>query len=230
LQAHQQANGGVATYAEAGPIRDYMGLPDEFPIAGWCQPHVSVTGASGLAWAALGGSWREPAKRAWQYLQDRQHTDGYWRSYWWTCRQYPTYLAVALALALDAEHRRHPALRRAASWLQTSQLPAGGWALQPGGSEADFATALAVATLALIAPDSGALRRGANRLRWRQRHDGGWRSQPVLSIPPPQEAEPGNVVRWRFNALGTGVVIRDQHRLFTTATGLLGLLSAAEVG
>jgi squalene-hopene/tetraprenyl-beta-curcumene cyclase len=223
LQTCQFPNGGVATYADPGPIRGYMQLPEGVSIAGWCQPHASVTGAAGLAWAALGGAGRDAAERAWQYLLQNQRPEGYWESYWWTCPHYPTYLALALAAALDRAYRRRPAVRRAASWLQRTQLPSGGWALQPGHAEADFATALAVATLALAEPGAAAVQSGLARLRQRQAPDGGWHSRPILCIPPPGTVEPKTIARWRIDALGTGVALGDPHRLFTTATGLLGL-------
>jgi hypothetical protein len=38
-----------------------------------------------------------------------------------------------------------------------------------------------------------------------------------MRIPPPQVVEPDDYASWRLDGLGTGVVVRDHHRLFTTA-------------
>jgi hypothetical protein len=62
-----------------------------------------------------------------------------------------------------------------------------------------------------------------------QAEDGGWPSDPVLRIPPPDLVEPSSYRAWRADALGTGVVVRDQHRLFTTAA-CVSALRLAEVG
>jgi Prenyltransferase and squalene oxidase repeat len=44
LARHQRRHtGGVATYAEAGPIRRFVGLGRWVPFRGWCRPHVEVS-------------------------------------------------------------------------------------------------------------------------------------------------------------------------------------------
>ena len=61
------------------------------------------------------------------------------------------------------------------------------------------------------------LRRGLLELTSLQQDDGGWPAHALMRIPPPHVAEPDGLEAWRADGLGTGVLVRDHHRLFTTA-------------
>jgi hypothetical protein len=73
------------------------------------------------------------------------------------------------------------------------------------------------------------LRRGLLGLVALQQPDGGWPGHASMRIPPPDVAEPESYQSWRVDGLGTGVVVHDQHRLFTTAAcvSLLALAAGA---
>ncbi|MCY1047593.1 hypothetical protein OV208_40215 [Corallococcus sp. bb12-1] len=218
VRAQAPATGGVPTYCSAAPIRQFMGLPDHFEIQGWCSPHVEVTAAAGLAFAQS-SNHAAHASRAWSFLASRQRGDGLWHSYWWNTPLYPTSLACRLGLALGAI----PAVRRAAASVAAWQAREGGFGLRAGDPPCPFATALAVQVLRSAGAHDGALARGCRWLADHQQPDGAWDSEPVLCIPHPERLEPGPGDPWRVDALGTGVVLRDQHRLYTTATCVAAL-------
>jgi squalene cyclase len=216
---HSRDSGGVATYREPGPIRRFMGLPRHGDLSGWCSEHLEVTAAAGLAFAAVGA--RECAEAAWRYVKRRQRRDGSWASFWWVSPHYPTRQAADLAVALADK----PSARRAAAWIARDQQPDGGWS-GPGGETSAFATAESLSVLLGAGADAAGAERGVKRLLSLQQPDGGWLSEPIMRIPPPHTHEPDSVSSWRPDALGTGVVVRDQHRLFTTAACVRALALA----
>lgn len=57
--------------------------------------------------------------------------------------------------------------------------------------------------------------------------DGGWPGHASMRIPPTGVAEPEGYQSWRVDGLGTGVIVRDQNRLFTTAACVSVLALAA---
>jgi hypothetical protein len=223
LARHQDAKtGGVATYREPGPIRRFMGLGAEADLGGWCSSHVEVTATAGRAFAAVTSTpeGRE-AEAAWRYVSSRQRPDGSWASYWWTTNHYPTLQAVALAAEMGAEE----AVKRAADWALREQCQDGGWSA-PGAPTSAFATALSLSVLVRAGVRGPHVDRAVERLQALQDADGGWPSQPIMRIPPPDLAEPDDRDTWRSDELGTGVVVRDQHRTFTTSV-CVGALALA---
>jgi squalene cyclase len=184
-----------------------------------------VTAAAGRALAAVPEEcFRVEAERAWRYVERRQSADGGWSSYWWEGGHYPTLQAVALARALGDS----AATVRAAEWALSEQLVGGAWGVR-GGEPSAFATALALSVLLPAREHSEAARRGLLALAALQDDDGGWPAHASMRIPPPHVVEPDGYGSWRIDGLGTGVIVRDHHRLFTTATcvGALALAAAS---
>jgi squalene cyclase len=204
-----------------------MDLPEDFSIDGWCQPHTEVTAAAGLAFGAAGRDWLADAQAAWRYVLGRQLDDGSWRSYWWVDDLYPTAQAVALAQTVHSGEGARDASIRAAAWAAARQSGDGSWtSTQNGGQAGAFQSALGVIVLASARGFDERLRHGLRALTSQQEEDGGWASGPVLQIPPPHVVEPADVARWREEELGTGVVISDRARLYTTATAVIALCLA----
>jgi squalene cyclase len=200
-----------------------MGLGGHVDLRGWCTHHLEVTATAGRAFAAVPEDrFRSEASLAWEYVKRRQATDGGWDSYWWVGRHYPTLQAVALGAALGEPE---PAAR-AARWTGSEQLPSGAWS-EPGAERSAFASALALAVLLRAGVTGDAITGGLRELISLQRDDGGWPGHASMRIPPPHIAEPDGYESWRVNGLGTGVVVRDQHRLFTTAACVSSLALAS---
>jgi len=193
LATHRRDDGGVATYREPGPIREFMRIPRWLSLRGWCSPHTEVTAAAGLA---------SPPSRdvSWRYVRPRQRVDGSWSSYWWPTPHYATQQAAELAASVGDG----AALARAAAWAAAN-----------GGGGSAFAAALSLAVVA----DAGVPHDAALLLSL-QADDGGWPGHAVLRIPMPGDRAPD---RWRPVRLGRGIVARDQHRLFTTAACVAAL-------
>lgn len=216
LARHQNPDsGGLPTYLEPGPIRRFMGLGQHIGLDGWCSAHVEVTATGGRAFAAVGGGFRNAAAAAWNFIRSRQREDGCWQSYWWVSPHFPTLQAVELACAVGDTK----AAERAADWARRELLGDVGRATLTSA----FLTALSLSLLASTGARGPALSRAVERLDTLQDADGGWPSHAEMRIPPPGVAEPHNCDSWRIDGLGTGVVIHDQHRLFTSAACVAAL-------
>lgn len=224
LARHQRGSGGVATYAEPGPIRRYMGMPRWVPFWGWCRPQIEVTAVAGRAYGALGSAVSlADATALWRYVRSRQNPDGSWSSYWWMSSHFATAQAVALAHAMRDEA---PA-QRAGRWALRGQQQDGGWVEPGAGSTSCFATALALAVLAESGLDvRSPIGRGVEALVDLQQDDGGWPSHAALRIPVPPDPTPSEAGRKRLIRFNDGIIVPDQHRLFTTATCAVALAGA----
>jgi squalene cyclase len=225
LARHQRRHsGGVATYAEAGPIRRYMGLARWVPYRGWCRPQTEVTAVAGRAQDALGsGAPRARAAAAWRYVRHRQEADGSWSSYWWTTPHYATQQAVALAVCMhDLD-----AIRQATGWAIRTQRPDGGWGVPGAAVPSSFTTALSLSVLAVSDLDvQMPLTRARDALVGLQRADGGWPSAAALRIPMPSDASRSGK-RQGLVQFAPGIVVVDHHRTFTTATCVAALTAAS---
>lgn len=212
LARHQRAgNGGIATYAEPGPIRRFMGVGRWMPLWGWCRPHTEVTAVAGRALAACrpeGGG--RAADSAWRFVRSQQKPTGEWSSYWWTSPHYTTAQAVELAMTRG----ERDVVDRAAAWALRNQAGVVGSA---------FATAMFLSILVNADAGAGAVDRAVQDLVALQQPDGGWPSEPIMRIPVPAETDPNGERRWRVVRFGVGIDVRDQHRLFTSAACVAAL-------
>jgi squalene cyclase len=214
LRRHQDPrSGGISTYVDPVPIRRYMLVGRSFDVRGWCAHHVEVTAIAGRAFAEVSrGRFRAEAQLAWRYVEHRQASDAGWYSYWWVDRAYPTFQAVALGCSLG----NIKIAELAAGWALSEQLADGAW----GASEYErsaFATALALAVMLRGGVHRGAVGRGLNELISMQQADGGWPAHALMRIPPPHVVEPDSYEAWRAGNRGTGIIVHDHHRLFTTS-------------
>jgi len=223
LLRHQRKDGGIATFCEAGPIRRFMGVGRWVPFGGWCRSHTEVTAMAGRALAALAPGNRGPeVAGAWQYVRSQQCADGSWSSYWWTSPHYATLQAVELGLLLGDRD----SVGRAAEWALRSQSEDGTWN-SPGTATSAFATALSLSILLKARASRQAIDRGISRLCALQDEDsGGWPSHPIMRIPRPGDVDPDR--RRRLLPGGKGIVVRDQHRTFTSAACVAALAHARE--
>lgn len=218
------STGGISTYAGPAAIRQYLRQGPRFDVRGWCTCHLEVTATAGLAFALVpDGRFAQEAEHAWRFVESRQAHDGAWDAYWWVDRHYPTLQAVALGGALE----RPQSISRAAAWVRSQQLGEGAWAAT-GFVRSAFATALCLSLLmsASNQDDPGIVRRALTELCGLQQPDGGWPGHASMRIPPPNILEPNDHRSWRVNSFGTGVMIHDHHRLFTTSACVSALARA----
>lgn len=219
LLRHQDAmTGGFATYAAEDGIDDAIGLA----APGWSQPHPCVTAVALQALLAVGAQREdEPVVRAVRYLLQAQGPTGSWEGYWWSGCGYATHQALR---ALAAAHRSpdDPGMRT----LMETQRTDGSWS-DPLAHDRPSVFETAFSMLALrhgANPGArAAIERGTTWLVDAQAHDGGWASVPMLMIPAPAARRRRLSARWRPGGLGSGVVVADQHRLFTSAAALMAL-------
>lgn len=222
LQHQRRENGGIATYREPGPIRRFMGVGRWMRFDGWCRPHTEVTATAGRALVAFApDNCSAEIGAAWRYVRSQQRADGSWSSYWWTSPHYTTLQAVELALSLGD----HDSVGRAAEWAIRGQAGGGAWSA-PGAATSAFATALSLSVLLHAGASRQPVERGIARLAALQDEDGGWPSHPIMRIPLPGAVDPDRRRRWRLG--GRGIVVRDQHRTFTSAACIAALARARE--
>lgn len=225
LKGHQRReSGGIATYREPGPIRRYMGVGRWWGFRGWCSPQSEVTALAGRALSALRPQDRGlETAAAWRYVRSRQRPDGSWSAYWWTAPQYATLQAVELARSLGD---REP-IDRAATWATALQLRDGGWSA-PGATTSAFATALSLSILLHAGVSGQPVEQAISWLAALQDEDGGWPSHPIMRIPLPGDTDPDRPRRFGLDRLGRGIVVRDQHRTFTSAACVAALARACQ--
>lgn len=135
LLAHQQSDGGFATYTRA------------WNHGAWTLSQPEVTATVLLALLDEPAA-HEPAAAATRYLLATQQPDGLWPSYWWTSPLYATDVALAgLGDAMTVERRRVVAAVRATATPTAFDLALQASCLQRLG-DATGATAAAAALAA----------------------------------------------------------------------------------
>jgi squalene cyclase len=223
VKSHQEhVTGGFSTYSIHDGIDRFIGVPDPGWTYGWRSAQPCVTAAAVQALLLH----REPSESsviqaACDYLLKEQEDSGEWRSYWWKGFAYPTYQALrALAMA----RRLNNEMGEAITFLLSCQNEDGGWASCEGDSEA-FETAFSVLSV-MLAPTMPTMDPVCRSISWlldTQSDDGSWPSVPTLRIPPPMIRDVDSFGSWRIDEDGTGVIISDGARLFTSAAVLRAL-------
>lgn len=213
LRRHRRRNGGMATYAKAGPIRRYTSLPRWLPFRGWCRPTVEVSATATRALRALD----LPATNdsGWRYIRSRQRPDGSWGAYWWTTPHLATQQAVILGASLGDTDT----IGRAAGWASR--------VLDPDGPA--FNVALCLSIVATASPqDFDTINRVVHMVQHLQLPDGSWPSAPILRIPVPSDTADSDHLGWQLIRFDGGLEVADQHRTFTTTTCVAALLQASQ--
>jgi len=210
---------GFATYTREDGIERFIGATAD-QTEGWRDTHLCVTAAvtHALLVHGLAGDARlGPAIAA---LRDAQRDDGLWTSYWWPGSSYAT--AQSLRALAAARAVTDDVWCRAVDGLSARQRPDGGFA-DDGGESRPFPTAMSLTAL-LTRPDrrgDSAIDAAAAWLLDAQRA-GHWASAPILRIPRPMVSNP-ETESFKPDALGTGVLVRDQCGIFTAAAAVVAL-------
>jgi hypothetical protein len=218
LRRHiDRRSGGVRTYRRALRLRVLM-RAWRTSFDGWLAPHVCVSAAAAQALSDVPDSTTRGVGRVVEFLLASQDSAGYWRGYWWDEPLYSTTvtLRVLRQLGLIGRVRVDPG-----PWIRSRERPDGTWANPERSTFSAFSTALALESLSLLRQSSTTPRAsGLAMLARAQLPDGSWPSVPIMRIPHPDALSPRSEDRWRIDQLGTGVLLRDQHCRFTTATVL----------
>jgi len=223
IALHQNAlKGGFSTYSVQDGIERYIGARSSRLTRGWRSCHACVTSAVVQALLSSGESATDRVvKLAIDYLLRLKRHGGLWRSYWWVGHGYTTYHALkALTMAgAIPEHAWGAVCER----FTRTQCEDGGWSCR-GKSEV-FETAYMMLCL-LLYPTAVARKCATKAAEWlirKQEPAGSWPVTPILRIPPPMQQDPSAAHNWVVNALGTGVVIEDSGKVFTSVTALWAL-------
>lgn len=224
LRHQQRPGGGFSTYTAADGIERFIDArPDQ--TEGWRAPHVGVSCTAVQALLDAGANARAPRlAAALAYIAGRRPAGGLWTCYWWAGHGYATYHALRALIRGDALDGA--AACEVAAAILRRQQDDGGWLVN--GRPAALETAMMLRALQLLAHGEPAvwapLARARRALAAGQNHDGSFAAAPMLRIPPPTVADPVEVMQWRVDQAGTGVLVSDSERVFTTAC-VLGALS-----
>mgnify|MGYP006271172637 CR=1 FL=1 len=126
------------------------------------------------------------------FILSIQRDDGSWYGSWGICFTYGTWFGIE-GLKAAGLPDNHPAIRKACAFLESKQLPDGGWGETPGScyhrryvhAEHGQAVMTAWAILALVAAgrrDSGTARRGVEFLEGRQNADGSFPAEHIAGV------------------------------------------------
>jgi squalene cyclase len=210
---------GFATYAREDGIERFIGATAD-QTEGWRDTHLCVTAVVTHALLLHGLAGDARVGPAIETVRHAQRDDGLWTSYWWPGSSYAT--AQSLRTLAAARAISDDLWRRAADGVIGQQRPDGGFADDAGESR-PFATAMSLSAL-LTRPDrrcDAAIDAAAVWLLDAQRA-GRWASAPILRIPRPMISNP-ETETFKADALGTGVLVRDQFGIFTTAAAVAAL-------
>lgn len=220
MKLQDRKRGGFKTYGYSLSLRFLM-RSFRVSIMGWCSPHIDVTAAAVVALVSFGLSvTSDKLEKARNFLERNIRKDGLWQAYWWRGPYYGTAMTIS---ALGVFRNVFPLdLGNTRKSLIALQLGDGSWDHLKNGKGSAFSTALALLTLFHLDPLNSvdSITRGLNWLLEYQNSDGSWESVPIMQIPHPYDTQPSEKDHWREDGLGSGVIIRDQHRLFTSATVL----------
>jgi squalene cyclase len=223
----ESLNGGFSTYVPSDGIDAFLQSERSSSAVGWMGAHVCVTSVALQALLSARKSARsDHVTRGLEYLLCKRTTEGIWRSYWWKGHAYSTFQALK-ALSLAGIWSSSDALK-VEQYFVARQQSTGAWGdnRETGEAPDAFETAFVLLALSLCnhAAVSHAVEQGVRWLLSAQNEDGSWPSVPILRIPAPTVRDPDRAHQWRLNSMGTGVIIRDEARLFTTAAVLWALV------
>jgi hypothetical protein len=225
IELHQnKIFGGFATYSLQDEIHKFI-QASEKDVNGWFNVHVCVTSVAIQSLLIH----RVPIKSeiiqsASQYLIRQKNNVGLWDSYWWKGYAYSTY-HVLRALSM-CRVLREQEMKKTIQFLLSNQQGDGGWNDSFGKGSEVFGTAFIILSL-LLYPNSETLSASKKGIYWlinQQNRDGSWPTAPILKIQKPRVMNPDTIKKWRINQLGTGVIIEDKGRVFTSSAALWALM------
>ena len=223
LNHQSKIDGGFSTYANPREIAHYMRIDENISFEGWSSSQMCVTAVA--CQALMENKTSIGVDEALEFIRKGQADEGFWNPYWWSGKLYANFNCMQ-ALKRRGISKDIESLRRAQGWIADSQLLDGGWSDWSTQKESwAFSTALAIKAL-LLMPDSQYSKKIEAGMRWllrSQLSDGSWKSNHILRIPYPFIKEPWIQDCWRTDGKAINAAIKDQNRLYTTATVLSAL-------
>jgi hypothetical protein len=190
--------GGFVTFRARGGLQNLAEIQTAPSFAGNFGVHPEVTLN---VYSMLRGTNHE-TQIHWPIVQQLQHPEGWWYSYFYPGPFFGTVLACEF-LRTDEFYRPH--LARTVEFLARSQRPSGAW----GETDDPYATSLAVRALAAVDRDLPAVERGLRFLLSQQSADGHWQSSSVI---------------WHFvGASGEEWLARDRDGALVTSAATIAL-------
>lgn len=225
IEWHQnKLSGGFTTYRLQDEIHKFIQAPENV-TNGWVNVHSCVTGVAIQSLLVHGVPIKsELIQNASSYLIKQKNNVGLWNSYWWKGYAYSTYHAMrALSMCRVLNINE---VTKTVEFLLSNQQKEGGWNDSFSMDSEVFGTAFVILSL-LLYPNRKTLSASKKGIYWlvnQQNLDGSWPTAPILKIPPPMVMNPDTIKEWRNNQMGTGVIIEDKGRLFTSSSALWALI------
>ena len=225
IKRHQdKKSGGFSTYNDDDNIQDFIGAQRK-DVIGWTDPHIDVTSVATQSMLFNGISRSDPSiKMAIRFLKgEKNYEKPIWSSYWWNGYTYSTYNALKTLLINGVIKENE--LMESINYLLSQQFNDGGWDDTNECRSTVFATSFAILTL-LLRPTTQVIQALTKSTCWlmnEQNHNGSWPPSPILRIPFPMIRKPNEVRNWSINSKGTGVIIEDKNKIFTTSAAIWAL-------
>jgi len=225
IELHQDKTlGGFVTYSYQDGIHKFIQASKRDIVRGWVNAHIDVTSIAIQSLLVHRVQLKnEIIKKASLFLMRQRNNHCIWNSYWWKGYAYSTYNALkALIMSKTIDSKE---VLQTIKFLIAKQQKDDGWNDSFGVESEVFGTALIILSL-LLNPNDQTLYCSKKGIRWlisQQDNDGSWSSSPILKIPPSMIINPDFFRSWRNNEMGTGVIIEDKRRLFTSSVALWAL-------
>lgn len=208
--------GGWRTYNNKPSLLAFLNITNpNADVSGWTSPQTCVSAAASYISKSI-QDMKDVAQQSLKYLSKKQKEDGSWASYWWTSPIYSTSFAILALNRINDE-----AANRGCKWLVCDKGSQPFWINPQTNNPSPFYTALA--TKALFFADrytyNEIIYKAISWLLHEQYMDGSWFSDRILQIPPTFVHHPEKeILNWKPANFGTGVIVDDHNRIFTTAT------------
>jgi squalene-hopene/tetraprenyl-beta-curcumene cyclase len=209
---------GFRTYANPRAVGRYMRINENISFEGWASSQICISAVA--AQALIENHSSKGIDETLNYIRRTQTSKGYWNSYWWTGKLYATSHSIKALNKKENESDRNQ-ITKGQKWIAQAQLPDGSWTDSPSQEVGwAFSTGLALNGLletsqAIFNPQA---KKGVKWLIEHQLSDGSWPPHHILRIPYPWTKNPWEQESWITDGKAINAVIKDHHRLFTTAT------------
>lgn len=218
----QQVDGGFSTYYNPQQLATSLSSKDSFSsFNGWCASHTCVSSIGAHILWKLQDTYQLRWKDVLNFLLNKQSSEGYWESYWWTSPIYSTYFCAKLLEKMPEHYVR---VEKALEWIIALQNENGSFS--DPFSENYFYTGLALKLLMInFECNKEIIQKTVLFLLSKQFYDGSWHESHALRVPSPDTISPPVRGYESIKTFGVNVRAREFQRLFTTSVCINALRS-----